>query len=283
MTYKELLKEGESALAKAQVPEPGLDAWYLLSRAFAIDRVRYLMDKDRPLKEEDVTEACRLYRAMIERRRQRIPLQHILGDQEFMGLTFQVSEHVLVPRQDTETLVEQVLADYRGAQPRILDMCTGSGCIAVSLASLGRFEQVDAVDLSSEALKVAEQNAGQNGCRIHFMRGDLFSPVKGRYDVIVSNPPYIPSGEIEVLEPEVRDYEPRLALDGSADGLAFYRRLSKEAGSYLNDGGRIYFEIGCDQAADVSGLLAAEGFEQIIVVKDAAGLDRVVKAAWKVI
>lgn len=282
MTYRELLQEGESALALAGVPEPGLDAWYLLSRAFSVDRVHYLMDKNRPLSEKDTAENCRIYRAMLDKRGQRIPLQHILGDQEFMGLTFGVNEHVLVPRQDTETLVEQVLADYRGTQPRILDMCTGSGCIAVSLASLGGFQQVDAVDLSPKALEVAEKNAVRNGCRIQFLKGDLFSPVDGHYDVIVSNPPYIPSEEIEVLEPEVRDHEPRLALDGSADGLAFYRRLSKEAGRYLKDGGRIYFEIGCDQAADVSGLLAAEGFEQIIVVKDAAGLDRVVKAAWKV-
>lgn len=281
MTLQELLKEGETALAEAGVPEAGLDAWYLLSRAFGLDRVHFLMDKNRPM--EDGAQAVSLcrYREMLKLRAKRVPLQHILGDQEFMGLTFAVNEHVLVPRQDTETLVEWVLKDYAGAQPKILDMCTGSGCIAVSLAKLGGFFRVDAADISAEALFVARGNAASNGCDVHFTETDLFSNIEGNYDVIVSNPPYIASAEIRLLEPEVRDHEPMLALDGSGDGLSFYRRLAAECGRYLLDGGRVYFEIGWDQSAAVTALLEAEGFTQIETAKDAAGLDRVVKAVWK--
>lgn len=281
MTLQELLKESETALTESGVPEPGLDAWYLLSRAFDLDRVHFLMDKNLPLAEGMYEKPISEYQDMIKRRAQRVPLQHILGDQEFMGLTFAVNEHVLVPRQDTETLVEWVLKDYEGAQPKILDMCTGSGCIAVSLAKLGGFLQVDAADISKEALLVAGKNAAGNGCDIHFAESDLFSNIEGNYDVIVSNPPYIASAEILLLEPEVKDHEPMLALDGSSDGLSFYRRLAAECGWYLRDGGRVYFEIGCDQSAAVSALLKENGFAQIETARDAAGLDRVVRAVWK--
>lgn len=281
MTLNELLKEGETALADAGVAEAGIDAWYLFSRAFGLDRVHFLMDKNLPVAEGAWEEAKSSYQEMIKRRAQRVPLQHILGDQEFMGLTFAVNEHVLVPRQDTETLVEWVLKDYSGAQPKVLDMCTGSGCIAVSLAKLGGFSHVDAADISREALLVAKKNAAFNGCDIHFKESDLFCEIEETYDVIVSNPPYIASAEILSLEPEVREHEPMLALDGSSDGLSFYRRLAAECGRYLPEGGRVYFEIGCSQSAAVTALLKENGFTQIETAKDAAGMDRVVKAVWK--
>ncbi len=258
-----------------------------------------------------------LYREMISHRAARIPLQQILGQQEFMGLLFQVNEHVLIPRQDTETLAELVLAEQKDASKKVLDLCTGSGCIAISLAVKGSYTDVTAADLSAEALAVAEQNAGTllpAGWRIcvfpsnipggaspygvsdgisgvgcsdsedsrvfRLCRGDLFSalPQDSRYDVIVSNPPYIPSSVIEGLQPEVRDHEPRMALDGEEDGLAFYRRIAAQAPDWLNPGGAVYLEIGCDQAEAVRELLAAAGLIDIEVFKDLPGLDRVVRA-----
>lgn len=248
------------------------------------------------------------YREMIARRAARIPLQQILGQQEFMGLAFQVNEHVLIPRQDTETLVELVLAEQKDASKKVLDLCTGSGCIAISLAVKGGYTDVTAADLSAEALAVAERNAetllpemrrdaqaqlpemernaprepAASAPRRHFRlyRGDLFSalPKGSRYDIIVSNPPYIPSSVIGTLQPEVRDHEPRMALDGAEDGLAFYRRIAAQSPEWLNPGGAVYLEIGFDQAAAVSALLAEAGFIGIEVFKDLPGLDRVVRA-----
>ena len=222
---------------------------------------------------------------MIEKRSQRIPLQHITGSREFMGLEFYVNEHVLIPRQDTETLAELILKDYKGRKPVILDMCTGSGCIAISLSKIGGFDDVAAVDLSKEALKVAKRNADVllGPGRITLIESDLFQAIepKSRFDIIVSNPPYIPTEIIKELQPEVRNFEPMLALDGREDGLFFYRQLVSEGRRFLNPGGSIYFEIGYDQAESVSALLEDAGFAEIRVVKDAAGLDRVVCAVMK--
>lgn len=283
LTLQALLEEGTEVLLKAGVQEASLDARYLLFEAFQTDMTHFLMDRSRILPDTDSAgKAVEEYRAMIRKRAERIPLQQITGSREFMGLEFYVNEHVLIPRQDTETLVERVLRDYKGKNPEILDMCSGSGCIAVSLALLGGFDRVTGADISSEALKVAEKNAehlmGEK--KIALVESDLFDAfLKDRkFDVIVSNPPYIPTKVIEELQPEVRDHEPMLALDGKEDGLYFYRRLALESGCFLKPGGAVYFEIGYDQGEAVSGLLREAGFKDIQVIQDAAGLDRVVCA-----
>lgn len=285
LTLQILLEEGTEALTKAGVTEASLDAKYLLFEAFETDMTHFLLDRNQSLSEEENTPRILNYRSMVEKRSQRIPLQQITGSREFMGMEFYVNEHVLIPRQDTETLVELVLKDYKGMKPVILDMCTGSGCIAISLAGIGGFDRVTAVDVSKEALKVAEKNAenllGQG--RITFVESNLFSSLEEqkKFDVIVSNPPYIPTKIIEGLQPEVRDFEPMLALDGKEDGLYFYRRLADEGRRYINAGGAVYFEIGYDQAEAVSDLLREAGFAEIRVIKDAAGLNRVVCAVYK--
>ena len=290
MTWEELLKSASNRLSQAGVPDPELDAWYLMEAAYGLSRARYYLEAKKPVeaKMADFSARSARFEELVSRREGREPLQQILGTQEFMGLSFLVNRHVLIPRQDTETLVELVLKEVTDREARILDLCTGSGCIAISLAALGGFRFVAASDISQEALETARENAGRilgdggNGSgRIRFQRSDLLDGFdrEERFDVIVSNPPYIPSETIGGLEPEVREFEPRLALDGSADGLLFYRRLAGECGAFLNRGGRVYFEIGHDQGAAVSGLLEAHGFTDIKVRKDLAGNDRVVSAA----
>lgn len=282
LTLQGLLDEAAEQLKKAGVPDAALDARLLLFFVFHLDMTRWLLERKRILTEKD-REQAEEYRRLVGLREMRIPLQHLTGSQEFMGLEFMVNSHVLIPRQDTETLVEQVLKDHPDECSTLLDMCTGSGCIAVSLAVLGGYREVVGVDVSGDALAVAEHNA-RRLCKkegqISFIRSDLFEhlPECRQFDIIVSNPPYIPSKVIEGLEPEVRDHEPVLALDGTEDGLYFYRRLARECRKFLKPGGSIYFEIGWDQAEDVTSLLADAGFTRIVTVKDLPGLDRVVKA-----
>ena len=303
MTLYDLLNEGSAALQQAGDTDGENDAKLLLFEAFHLDLVHFLMDRLRPLSEQDakVQEQIRTYREMIEKRASRIPLQQILGSQEFMGLDFFVNEHVLIPRQDTETLVELVLQEQQGPEKKLLDLCTGSGCIAISLAVKGGYRSVTATDLSEEALKVAERNAKMHGFAVvsytetqdapeqagHsfiFRQGDLFTAMlqseAGTFDIITSNPPYIPTAVIATLEPEVREHEPMMALDGTGDGLKFYRRIAKEAGAWLKPGGAVYLEIGYDQGKAVSELLSEAGFAKIRVVKDLPGKDRVVCGIW---
>ena len=282
MTLHQLLGEGASSLEKAGDPEAELDARRLLLEAFHLDTVHFLMNRMQPLsRTRDVEAATDRYREMIKKRSRRIPLKHILGSQYFMGLTFKVNEHVLIPRQDTETLTELVLQEQKDRKKKVLDLCTGSGCIAISLGVLGGYEDVTAVDLSAEALKVARENGERLLGRdrtIRFLQGDLFDCVEGRFDIITANPPYIATQVIRGLAPEVRDYEPRMALDGDEDGLSFYRRIAAQARGRLNPGGCVYLEIGHDQGRAVRDLLEAAGFENIRIVKDTPGLDRVVYA-----
>lgn len=276
MTWGELLNEGRKRLADAGIAEAKLDAWYLFEWAFGLSKAQYFLCAGERAEAED--DAWKAFWDGLQRRAAREPLQHILGTQAFMGLEFYVNGDVLIPRQDTETLVETVLSECKEKETSILDMCTGSGCIAVSLAVLGGYGHVEGADLSEAALRTAERNAGRLSERkIRFRRSDLFSAFgEGeRFDVIVSNPPYIPSGVIAGLEPEVRDFEPRMALDGKEDGLFFYRKLSQEAGRFLNQNGRVYFEIGYDQGEAVCGLLLDHGFTDVRVIKDLAGKDRV--------
>lgn len=287
MTLFRLLTEGSRVLKQAGDPDGDNDARQLLMAAFHLDMVHFLLNRMQEMEDSEYNRSCtELYRSMIEKRRRRCPLQQILGSQEFMGLEFYVNKHVLIPRQDTETLVELVLEQQKNPQIRLLDLCTGSGCIAVSLAVKGGYRQVTAADISEEALKVARRNWEKlrpENQEMQFFQGDLFGALEAdteAFDVITSNPPYIPTEVIRGLEPEVRDHEPMLALDGTADGLHFYRRIAAEAGQWLKPGGRIYLEIGYDQGAAVSGLLAEAGFTEIQVIKDLPGKDRVVTAAY---
>ena len=286
MTLYDLLTEGSAALLQAGDTDGENDAKLLLFEVFHLDLVHFLMDRLRPLSEQDeqVQEQIRTYRSMITKRASRIPLQQILGSQEFMGLDFFVNEHVLIPRQDTETLVELVLQEQQSTEKKLLDLCTGSGCIAISLAVKGGYESVTATDLSEEALKVAERNAKAHQKEIIFRQGDLFTALPqseaGTFDIITSNPPYIPTAVIATLEPEVREHEPMMALDGTEDGLKFYRQIAKKAGTWLKPGGVIYLEIGYDQGEAVSGLLREAGFDKVRVVKDLPGKDRVVCGIW---
>ena len=275
MTLQQLLDQGTEQLSRAGVPDAQLDARYLLLEAFGLGLASFLADRGRAVEKiPDGEEKAAAYRALTGKRALRIPLQQLLGVQEFMGLGFFVNEHVLIPRQDTETLVELVLEEQRERDLELLDVCTGSG----------GYGKVTALDVSEKALKVAEKNAAAlladwDG-EFRLLLSDMFSALEPgqQFDVLVSNPPYIPSGVIPGLEPEVRDHEPRLALDGSPDGLKFYRILAAEGKRRLRPGGALYLEIGWDQAQSVSALLEQEGFQEIRTVKDMAGMDRVVRA-----
>ena len=272
LTLQQIYREGKETLERAGIAEAELDAWYLLEYVTGISRASYYGDPGRVVTEEDL---CR-YRECIEKRAVHIPLQHITGEQEFMGLSFRVNDQVLIPRQDTETLVEEALK-YAMPGMRVLDLCTGSGCILISLLHFCPGLTGVGSDISAEALKMARTN-GQRlhvGDRAQWLCGDLFEKVTGAFDLIVSNRPYIRSAEIEELQEEVRLYDPRIALDGAEDGLLFYRRIIEESKSYLKNGGRLLFEIGCDQGRDVAELLENAGYTEVSVKKDLAGLDRV--------
>lgn len=276
MTYRRLYERGESLLKEAGIEEAKLDARLLLEYVCHTDRNTLLVHGDREVSEEEE----RRYGQLLERRCRRIPLQYIMGTQEFMGLEFTVNENVLIPRQDTEILVEEVLKNLHDGM-RVLDMCTGSGCILISLLRFSNDCTGVGADISEKALETARGNAerlleGTRAGSCSFCRSNLFKNITGVFDILVSNPPYIRSDVIDTLMPEVREHEPRLALDGEADGLAFYRRIVREGSGHLTGGGMLFFEIGSDQAEAVSGLMAEAGYLEINVVKDYAGLDRVV-------
>ena len=272
MTYRQLYEYGVEKLEEAGIGEAKLDARLLLEYICHTDRNTLLVhgDSERNEMEEQ------FYRMCIEKRATRIPLQHITGEQEFMGLTFRVNQHTLIPRQDTEILVEEGMRHmYDGM--RILDMCTGSGCILLSLLKYSNECEGMGVDISEEALKVARENAQRLGLKAEFVQGDLFESVpEKKFDMIVSNPPYIETAVIETLMPEVREHEPMQALDGMEDGLFFYRKIVEKAPGFLIKGGWLLFEIGYNQGEAVSKLMTEQGFKEVEVVKDYAGLDRVV-------
>lgn len=278
-----LYTEGKERLRRAGVPEADLDAWYLLEYVTGISRASYYMEPDREMTAQQSVQ----YDSCLSKRELRVPLQHITGEQEFMGLTFRVDENVLIPRQDTEILVEEALEILKeghlpqsSGQMRVLDMCTGSGCVLLSIlyyaACLKDCIEGTGVDISKKALAIAKQNARELGIRSEFICGDLFENIYKKYGMILSNPPYIRSSEIDELQAEVRLHEPREALDGKEDGLYFYRRITDEAREYLLPGGFLMFEIGYDQAEDVSELMRNSGYTEVRVKKDLAGLDRVV-------
>ena len=353
--WADVLNYGKKILKNAGIVEADLDAWYLFEQSFGISRAQYFLcarenivgstaqkmaaqvQAGNSVESKNALDSVELwlkeklsaYENALKKRAARIPLQQIIGRQEFMGLTFFVNEHVLIPRQDTETLVELVLHEQKDKDISILDMCTGSGCIAVSLKKLGGYAHVEGADISEEALKVAKRNSEEilenndvnndavnsrteqiQNCTnltnnqnkqdnseermvyevrrvsqtgVTFRHSDMFSSFREteQFNVIVSNPPYIPSAVIEELEPEVRDHEPRGALDGTADGLYFYRILAEECAKHLTPGGHVYFEIGYDQGMAVKELLDNHGFKDTRVIQDLAGKDRVVCGAWQ--
>ena len=276
MTYRECYEQGCRTLQAAGIEEAALDARLLLETVCGTDRNDLLVHGEQPV----APEAEEKYLNWIRQRAEHIPLQQLTGEQGFMGLTFNVNEHVLIPRQDTEILVEEVLKELHDRM-RILDMCTGSGCILLSLLHYSNDCEGLGVDLSAEALEVAGRNVlkvltPEKAEHAHFLQSDLFEKVEGKFEIIVSNPPYIASAEVEKLMPEVRDHEPRMALDGTEDGLYFYRRIIEEAGKHLVSSGMLFFEIGYDQGQAVSELMRTEGYCDVQVVQDYAGLDRVV-------
>ncbi len=283
-TLEALLREGSCALEAAHIEEARLDAWLLLEYVTGRNRAWYFAHSDEPADEQTEQK----YMELCRKRREHIPLQHLTGSACFMGYDFFVDQHVLVPRQDTECLVEEGLRLLKGREnPRILDMCTGSGCILLSMLKEIPEASGTGVDLSEEALVVAERNRKSLnvGERALFVKSDIFSSEyfmqnSGRelpeYDMLISNPPYIATAEIEKLMEEVRLHDPYMALDGREDGLYFYRRITKECSPYLKSGGWLLYEIGYDQGASVSEIMDEAGFCNIEVKKDLSGLDRVV-------
>lgn len=273
MTYREACEEARKLLSRHEVPDADLDAFLLLEYASngLMNRARYFAFRDEEMGEELYLR----YQQLVRRRAERVPLQHITGRQDFFGFPFRVNEHALIPRQDTEVLVEECMKKLLPGM-KVLDLCTGSGCIIVSLKKLCPSIEASAGDLSPEALRLAAENALENGVEVFLYQGDLFDGADGSYDLIVSNPPYIPSEVIDGLMEEVRSHEPRMALDGGQDGLDFYRRIIEEAGEHLRENGWLLLEIGFDQGADVKALMEGAGFKNVEIRKDLSGKDRVI-------
>lgn len=271
MTYRELLQEGERQLEAAGNPEAKVDAWYLLEFVSGMNKQQYLMRMQEPAEDKVVTS----YGQALAKRAEHVPLQYITGCQEFMGFNFLVNPDVLIPRQDTETLVEQALSVIRPGDA-ILDMCTGSGCILISLLKMKEGCTGVGVDISQNAIDTAVENAKLNEVDATWICSNLFTGVEGKFDVIVSNPPYIATSVIETLMPEVVRFEPYGALDGHEDGLFFYRKLVEQSEKYLTDGGYLLFEIGYDQGAAVADLMKQAGYKDVTIVKDYCENDRVV-------
>ncbi|WP_228351393.1 peptide chain release factor N(5)-glutamine methyltransferase [Variimorphobacter saccharofermentans] len=271
-SFRELRMIGQEILREQRIADADVDAWYLLAYVFGISRTEFLLREKECVPEEGKLR----YLELIQKRAEHVPLQYITGSQEFMGMDFIVSSDVLIPRQDTELLVEEVLAVCKGK--KVLDMCTGSGCIIISLAKLSKLIKATGADISDGALSIAKKNSIKLEAKVEFIKSDLFEQITERFDVIVSNPPYIPTKDIETLMPEVRKHEPTNALDGSEDGLLFYRRIAAEAASYLTKGGYLFLEIGFNQGNEVREILQKEGFTHIDIKKDLSGKDRIVSA-----
>lgn len=278
MNLKEALQVGTECLGQAGIADAPVDARLLLEWVTGISVAEYALDPFRAMTKDQEA----VYRDAIEKRRQRIPLQHITGEQEFMGLTFYVNSSVLIPRQDTELLAEEALRRIRPGM-QVLDLCTGSGCIIISLERLAEKRKISnetnsftGSDVSFEAIQTASENGRFHGAKVSFVVSDLFEKLEGKYDMIVTNPPYIRTDVIAELEEEVRYYDPILALDGKEDGLYFYRRIICQAKEHLNDGGWLLFEIGYDQREAVISLMEASDYKEISALKDLTGLDRVI-------
>lgn len=272
-TYKDALEYGKQRLLECEIEDANLDAWLLLEYVSGISRSWYFVHEDEGISENDIEE----YQILIEQRGKHIPLQQLTKEAYFYGMKFFVNENVLIPRQDTEVLVEQVLSLSKEKENlKLLDMCTGSGCILLALLANLKQASGTGVDLSEKALEVAQRNSKELGIEVSWVQSDLFDKVSGSYDIIVSNPPYIETSVIEGLMDEVKLYEPRMALDGTEDGLFFYREITMQAGKYLKNNGILAFEIGYNQGKAVSEFMKENGYKEVQVLQDLAGLDRVV-------
>jgi release factor glutamine methyltransferase len=272
-TVLKVLNWTKGYIAEKGVENARLEAEWMLCAVLAMDRVGLYVNYDKPLSPSELVS----FREMVARRARREPLQYILGSQEFMGIEFEVSPSVLIPRHDTGTLVEEAVKRCPGAK-RILDIGVGSGCVAVTLAASLQEAEVFGVEKSAEALALAEKNARRNGVAVRLLAGSLFEPVRDlTFDLIVSNPPYIPSGDIASLQPEVRDFEPAEALDGGPDGLDFYRSIIPAAPGYLIPGGWLLFEVGINQSPQVLRIFKEAGcYGELFAAKDSGGIERVV-------
>ncbi len=267
--------------AKQVLEQNGIDqreARLLLAHTLKVNKEKLPLIKEISLEEKDV------FFDLVSKRCQGMPFAYIVGQKEFMKLKFLVNENVLIPREDTEVLVQEAL-DFieKSTKPNLtlLDLCTGSGCIAISIyKNTNKNIEVMASDKSKEALKMAEENAKFNDANISFIESDLFENIKQSFDIIVSNPPYIKTNIIDTLQKEVKDYEPKMALDGGEDGLSFYRIIIKEAKKHLNKDGILMFEIGYDQAEAVSKFFEENNYKNIKIIKDYGTNDRVVMANY---
>lgn len=280
MVVKEMLEIGKRTLEGAGIYDAKVDAESLLCHMLKIDRHGLFMLWSKTMDDSQ----CDIFFELIDRRASRIPLQHIVGHQEFMGLTFKVAENVLIPRMDTEVLVQAVLDAEEalgGKKLSVLDLCSGSGAIGVSLAKLSKGMKVTCSDISDDAIALTKANAKELKANITVKQGNMFEPFAGKilktkFDFIVSNPPYIESEVIPTLEREVTEHEPLLALDGGQDGLDFYRLIAEKAKTHLNKGGMLFLEIGHNQGQALTDILTEQGYSDVEVRKDFAGLDRVV-------
>ncbi len=275
-TVRKVLDWTRGHFEKQEIDAPRLTAELLLAHLLKVTRVKLYVDLDRPLQKEELAQ----YKAMIQRRLAHEPTQYLMGTREFYGRQFAVDKRVLIPRNETELLVEAVLRALPKENPtRVLDVCTGSGCIALSIAAERPQASVWATDLMENALEVARSNAEAlgTGARVTFMQGDLFAavPVGPTFDVIVSNPPYVKTSELATLQKEVRQ-EPRVALDGGADGLDLIRRIATDAMPRLKPGGLLALEVGEDQGPATSELLTRAGYHEVRVELDLERRDRMV-------
>ena len=275
-SYRKLFAKALDLLKSSGIENVEYDIKAILTDTFGLDLNKFILDMDNEFEPDKDLEAK--YLSRIEKRKMHIPLQYIINKQNFYGLDFYVDESVLIPRYDTENIVDRIVKDCKENKClSVLDLCTGSGCIAVCLKKNG-FEKVYAADISDKALAVAKHNANLNNADIIFLQSDLYEnfPKEIRFDVIVSNPPYISTDKIAELETQVKDFEPKLALDGGKDGLDFYKKILKLSKDFINKSGRLYLEIGYDQAKEVVDLAKKEGYYNIQIIKDLSGRDRVI-------
>ena len=273
-SYRKLFVKAFDLLKSSGIENVEYDIKAILTDTFGVDLNKFILDMDNEFEPDKDLEAK--YLSRIEKRKEHVPLQYIINKQNFYGLDFYVDESVLIPRYDTENIVDRIVKDCKENKClSVLDLCTGSGCIAVSLKKSG-FEKVYAADISDKALAVAKHNAKLNNADIIFLQSDLYEnfPKEIRFDIIVSNPPYISTDEIARIEKQVRDFEPKLALDGGRDGLDFYKKIINLSKNFLNNKGRLYLEIGYDQSKDVVDLAKKEGYDNIVIIKDLSGRDR---------
>lgn len=273
MTVREIIENAEHKMAEAGIEESYYDSRALWEYATGQDRIAMLLNMNEQVDDGIYSR----YMNFVHRRCDRTPLQYITGTQNFMGLDFLTAPGVLIPRYDTETVVSSAIDIIKKKKyTSVLDMCCGSGCIGLTIGHECNLNRLVLGDISGQAVSLTEKNADRLDIVCNIVETDMFSGIDGRFDLIISNPPYIRSDVIPTLMPEVRDHEPKLALDGSADGLVFYRRISADAADYLNAGGYLVYEIGNDQGDEVSAIMRGNGFSDVTVLKDLNNNDRAV-------